>query len=396
MAFLSETVFQERRKAMDALMVEKNLDALAFTTGDFFQYATNFHLDVQTWERPVVVVVPRNGDPFCLLNELSTHHFRMAKERDVLWIEEAHFYDEHRSGAHAPRLVTEWPLVAANLFRDKGLGEARIGLDAGSGPLQKIPEILPDLELLTLVPEMRALRRVKHPEELTLMRRVAALSDWGQEQYRDNIRPGRLVQELDASMQSKMFEEAAQRFPGEHLEIRGYSLSGPASASPHGNGAPTGARIEVGHGLVNIIVPRLNGCVIENERTYFCGQPNDQQIELYAAALAANEAAIAAAVTGNPVSAIEDAARQVIERAGFGSNIRHRTGHGIGLLGHEWPEDMSFNERTLETGEVYSAEPGIYVYGLGGFRVDDTVVVGTEPEVVTHAPKDIESIILPA
>ena len=69
----------------------------------------------------------------------------------------------------------------------------------------------------------------------------------------------------------------------------------------------------------------------------------------------------------------------------------HRTGHGIGVMGHEFPEDMAFNTRPLLEGEVYSAEPGLYVFGLGGFRHDDTVVVGAVPEVLTQAPKDLKS-----
>ncbi|WP_421707989.1 M24 family metallopeptidase [Algihabitans sp.] len=396
MAFLSTAVWDYRRAGMKALMDRDDLDALAFVSADFVQFATNFNLDVQTWERPVLAVVPRSGDPFCLLNELSTHHFRMAGERDQLWVEEAQFYDEHHSRSNANRLVTNWPQIVADLLREKGLAEARVAVDALPGPLARVSEILPSLELLPRTTDLRELRLVKHPEELVLMRKAAELSDWAQELYRDAIRPGRLVQELDAAMHAKIFEEAAQRFPGEHLEMRGYTLTGPASASPHGNGALTGLRIEEGHGIVNIVIPRLNGLVIENERTFFCGTPNDAQVKAYDAALAANEAAIAAARVGNPVRAIEDAARSEIEAAGYGSEIRHRTGHGMGLMGHEYPEDMAFNERPLMAGEVYSAEPGIYVYGLGGFRIDDTVVVGETPEVLTHSPKDLDSIVLPA
>ena len=394
MGFLSTAVWDYRRAGMNALMDREGFDALAFVSADFVQFATNFNLDVQTWERPVLVVVPRAGDPFCLLNELSTHHFRMASERGQLWLEEAQFYDEHRSRSNATRLVTQWPRIAADLLRNKGLAEGRIAVDALPGPLAKVSELLSQLELLPRTAQLRALRLVKHPEELALMRQAAALSDWAQELYTDAIRPGRLVQELDAAMHAKIFEEAANRFPGEHLEVRGYTLTGPASASPHGNGALTGLRIEEGHGIVNIVIPRLNGMVIENERTFFCGTPNDEQVKAYDAALAANEAAIAAARVGNPVSAIEDAARTEIEAAGFGAQIRHRTGHGMGLIGHEYPEDMAFNDRPLLAGEVYSAEPGIYLYGVGGFRIDDTVVVGETPEVLTHAPKDLDSITL--
>ena len=395
MAFLSESVFESRRAAMTTMMEEEGLDALLFTTPDFFQYATNFNLDVQPWERPVAAVVPREAEPFVLLNELSSHHWRMASERRQLWVEDAGFYEEHVSTSNANRRVTEWPSILADTLRAHGLATARIGADSKSALLSQVAETLPELAIEPRTAELRVLRWRKHPEELALMRAASELSDWAQDRYRENIRPGRLVQELDASMHALIFEEAARRFPGEQLEVRGYTLTGPASASPHGSGAITGLRIEEGHGLVNIIIPRLNGMVIENERTYFCGQPSAEQAALYDCALASNEAAIAAMVTGNSVRAIEDAARGVIEAGGFGAHIRHRTGHGIGLLGHEFPEDMAFNDRPLEEGEVYSAEPGIYVYGLGGFRVDDTVVIGDTPEILTKAPKDRDSIILP-
>lgn len=396
MAFLSEAVFEARRRAMAALMESEGLDALVFTQADFFQFGSNFNLDVQTWERPVALVLPKEGAPFALLNELSTHHWQMASERGQLWAEEATFYDEHHGRSNANGLVTAWSEILAVALRRHGLDKARIGADALGAPLAGVTAHLPELQIEARTAELRALRWSKHPEELELMRAAAGLSDWAQERYREAIRPGRLVQELDAAMHAAIFEEAARRFPGEHLEVRGYTLTGPASASPHGNGALTGLRIEEGHGLVNIVIPRLNGLVIENERTYFCGTPSDEQARLYEAALAANEAAIAQMTSGRPVRAIEDAARDVIEEAGYGAHIRHRTGHGIGLIGHEYPEDMSFNERPLVAGEVYSAEPGIYVYGLGGFRVDDTVIVGEMPEVITHAPKDLAGITLPA
>jgi Xaa-Pro aminopeptidase len=176
--------------------------------------------------------------------------------------------------------------------------------------------------------------------------------------------------------------------------MRCWTLSGPASASPHGDGASCGARIKRGDVLVNIVIPRLNGIVVENERTWFAGEPSEDQRRYYEVARAANEAAAGAAVTGRPVSGIDAAAQSVIEAGGCGKFIRHRTGHGMGILGHEYPEDMAFNNRALLENEVYSAEPGIYVYGLGGFRMDDTVVVGRSPEILTKAPKDIKSQIV--
>lgn len=391
MAFLGTAVRDHRHGMMRDLMDREGLDALAFTGADFFQFATNFSTDVLTWERPIVCVVPRDGAPFAVLNELSTNHWRYAAEDQRLWVTDAAFYAEHpRLAARIP-LASQWAELVADRLRQAGLGAARIGAD-GAGPLARAVGLLPRAKLDLVVDGMRALRWVKHAEEIALMREIAALSDWVQDRYREAIRPGRMVQEMDMAMATLMAEEGGRRFPGEHLEImRCWTLSGPASAAPHGDGRQAGARIEAGHGLVNIVIPRVNGLVVENERTWFCGKPTPQQVELFEAATAANEAAAGAAVTGAPVSAIDAAAQAVIERAGFGEHVLHRTGHGMGTLGHEFPEDMAFNHRPLLAGEVYSAEPGLYVFGLGGFRHDDTVVVGDVPEVLTQAPRDLRS-----
>jgi len=391
MAFLGAPVRDHRLQLMRELMDRDGLDALAFTGADFFQFATNFSTDVLPWERPILCVVPRDGAPFAVLNELSTNHWRYAAEDGRLWVADAHFYAEHPRSANRLPLASQWPDLVAGLLRRAGLGAARIGTE-GSAMLSRAAALLPRVRLEGAVDGMRSLRWVKHADEIALMRQVAALSDWVQDRYREAIRPGRMVQEMDMAMATLMAEEGGRRFPGEHLEImRCWTLSGPASAAPHGDGRQAGAVIERGHGLVNIVIPRVNGMVVENERTWFCGKPTPRQASLFQAAVDASAAAAAAAVTGAPVCGIDAAAQAVIERAGYGAHTLHRTGHGMGLLGHEFPEDMAFNTRPLLANEVYSAEPGLYVFGLGGFRNDDTVVVGDVPEVLTRAPMDLAS-----
>ncbi|MCW8085526.1 M24 family metallopeptidase [Sabulicella glaciei] len=392
MAILSTAVRDHRYALMHALMDREGLDALAFTQGDFFQFATNFATDVQTWERPIVCVVPRNGAPFAILNELSTNHWRFGIEAGKLWVTDVEFYAEHPRLSRRVPLAPQWPEMMADRLRRAGLARARIGADAAGGMLGRAAALLPHLKLEGLTAGCQSLRWVKHPEEIQLLREIAGLTDWVQDRYREAIRPGRLVQEMDMAMAAAMAEESARRFPGEHLEImRCWTLSGPASCAPHGDGRSSGQRIEKGHGLVNIVIPRVNGLVVENERTWFCGKPDNRQAFLFETARAANEAACEAAVTGRPVCDIDAAAQAVIEQAGCADLILHRTGHGMGTLGHEFPADMAFNTRPLLENEVYSAEPGLYEWGLGGFRHDDTVVVGTRPEVLTRAPKDLAS-----
>lgn len=388
---LSQVTYGYRTEKMKRLMDVLQLDALVFTSGDFFQFATNFHTDVQPWERPIFAVFPRNGEPFLVMNELSTNHVRFSIEQGKLWVTDISFYAEHPKVSNRLPLISQIHELLAEKIRHAGLTRARIGVEGTSPILAAVNRMLPELQLRPCTPEMRSLRWQKNEEELNVMEAAAGIADWLQDRYRENIRPGRLVQELDFAMASLWVQEAAERFPGEHFEvIRSWTLSGPASASPHGDGASCGQRIKEGDVLVNIVIPRLNGLAIENERTWFCGKPNAKQVALWNAAKDANEAAVDAARTGNPVSAIDAAAQAVIEKAGFAEYIKHRTGHAIGIVHHEYPEDMAFSFRPLLDDEVYSAEPGLYVYGIGGFRLDDTVVVGEQPRTLTHTPKTLD------
>ena len=391
MGFLSSAVYDSRLNLMKALMDEYRLDALGLLTPEYFQWATNYFLDVRPWERPVAVIVPRNGDPFAVMHELSTNHLQMARERGTLWVSDISLYSEHIRLTDRLFLTHQWPELMASRLRERGLARAHIGLDAGGGPMAMVPAQLPELHLVPMERTLRSLRWVKHPEELDLLRQGGRLSDWGQERFPEEVRPGRLMGEIDLVVAARLVQEAAGRFPGQQVEIMCKSLSGPSSAAPHGSGAETGATVATGHVMVICVFIRVNGLMVENERTWFCGKPDEQQRKAFQAARDAQEAAIAELVPGRPVSAFDAAAQSVLQRAGYGQCVIHRSGHGIGLAGHEFPDDTAFNQRPLLEHEVFSAEPGIYIYGVGGFRHDDTVIVADPPEPVTRRPKDIAS-----
>jgi Xaa-Pro aminopeptidase len=389
---LSPAVYESRLAGMRALMEREELEALALLTADYCFFATNYPEGfLWTWERPLAVIVPRQGEPFALMHELSSNALEDSVQRGVMWVTDVTIYSEHPRVVDRVALAPQWRDKMAELLRSHGLGSGRIGVDALAGPMAEVPHLLPRLQFVNVDAELRELRCVKHDEELELIRQAAALSDWGQERYRANIRPGRLVQELDYSMGAELMTEAAERFPGENVELLLLCLAGADSAAPHGGGGKTGTRIEKGDVIVNILCVRLNGLWLENERIWFCGKPDAEKRRAFEAATEAQAAALAEYRTGNPVAAPDVAACAVYERAGYAQYIRHRTGHGMGIAVHEFPHDMAFNTRPLWANEVYSAEPGIYIPGVGGFRHDDTVIVGDTPEVVTTTPKDLAS-----
>lgn len=385
-----------RLDRLRAWLTANATEAFVLTVPENVAYLSGWRPDVEPWERPIALVVPREGAPALVLHELSVHALRMAGERGALAVDDVTFYVERPSDADGVWSRTDWGRLVATRLRDRDVrAGARLASDAVGGVLDEVAQHLPDVSFDGAGEVLTAMRAVKAPEEIALMRGAAGLTDYGQEAFRALARPGALIAEVDAETTRIMRVEGARRFPGADVSARCFSLTGPDAAAPHGTGAGSDARIERGHGIVNILVVSLGGYFVENERTLFVGAPSEVQRRAYACALEAQAAAVAACRPGLPLAGIDRAALEVIERHGFAANVFHRAGHGIGLRGHDRPEDMAFNERPLLAGEVYTIEPGIYLYGVGGFRVDDTVVVGEPPVSLTTTPRDLEAVILP-
>ena len=389
---LSTKTFQQRKSAMMAWMKTHGADAIVFTTADFVQYASNFAVDVFTWERPIFCIVSADGQMRMVFNELSTNSLQFAVEKGTLWagLDQMKFYSEHPRITNRIPLLAELPALVASVLVDMGLTGKQLMSDAMPAPLQQALAMVPGTRV-TPTKALRSLRWVKNDEELSIMRALAGLTDWTQQCFKTMYRPGLNTQVLDFQVAALMAEEAAKRFPGASFDIlRCWTLSGPSSASPHGDGANCGATIQAGDNIVNFVLPRLNGYFVENERTWFAGKPNEMQKRCFEVAREATAAGVAAAKPGNRVCDIDAAALNVIQKAGLEEYVLHRSGHAVGLMLHEYPEDMAFNYRELLAGEVYSSEPGLYVRGLGGFRIDDTVVVGATPEVLVKTPSTLE------
>lgn len=392
MTVLSGAVREHRRAALYRVMDEQGLDALALSGPDWFEFAANHAIAVQGWERPYAMVLTRDGRSAALLHDLSGAKVEIARANGRLWIDDLVFYSEVPQTAGERPLLSNWTETFAAVLDSVGLRQGVLGVDAGS-VFAKVPALLPDLKLKPVGTPLRQARWVKHLGEIEVMREAASISDWAVARYREEIRPGRLQQEMDYLVAAQTCAEAAQRFPGEDFQIlRFMTLSGAAAAAAHGDGCPTGARVQDGAVLVTTCNVRLNGLSMENQCTFAVGKVEARTRDLMKVALESNRAGLAAAVAGRPVSGIDRAAHDVVVAAGCGGFVTHRTGHGIGVGTHEFPEDMCFNERALLKNEVFMVEPGLYLPGFGGFRYVDAVVVGDQPEKLTLARKDFESM----
>jgi Xaa-Pro aminopeptidase len=376
---VGDDTFAHRLGLMRDLMDSEEFDALTFSSGLYLKFAANFS---NAADGEGVCVVPRNGNPFILLPASSANAWRYQASEHRPWTMDVSFLNG------AVRLED----ALAEKLANAGLTKSRIGAEAGLRPLFAN---LPGISIEEAARRIDGLRLIKSAEEVAVMREAASLADWVQSRYRENIRPGRLVGELDAAMTALGYQEAAQRFPHADVTIPCWTLSGPISASPHGAGTSfgnlSGARIELGHVLINNVYPSLDGLAVENERTWICGKPSRRQADLFEAVVAAQHAACEAVVAGNMIAAIDGAALTVFERYGFADMVHHRAGHGLGLGGHDEPIDMAFNTDLIPERMVTSVEPSLLEYGLGGFRIDDAVVAGATPERLTRSPRDLKS-----
>ena len=168
---------------------------------------------------------------------------------------------------------------------------------------------------------------------------------------------------------------------------------GKRSAFPHA--VPSRDRLAKGDALILSFGARVGGYNVECERSFSIGPPSDRARRLYEAMLAAHDTGVAEMKDGAVAEDVDAKALDQIRAAGFESFLRHRTGHGIGLEGHEPPWIAEGDKTVLRPGMTLSCEPGVYDPDFGGFRHSDTVVVGKERgEVLNRYPTRLEEMVI--
>ena len=266
-----------------------------------------------------------------------------------------------------------------SLGRMEGLMEA--AARSAGGP----PERVVDLENL-----VTGLRLVKSDAEATRLAAAAKAGDQVLERIKPLIVPGVTEKRLVAEMILAMSE-----IPGVSIEAPVILvLTGPNTANPHG--CPGDSLIAPGDPVLIDFGVYRDGYWSDCTRTFFAGPPNPQLETIYRTVLKAQEAAIDAVVPGALLGDIDRAARTVIEDAGYGPWFTHRVGHGLGLSIHEAPSVHGQNHNPLEKGMVFTIEPGIYLPGTGGVRIEDDILVDAGgAKNLTGYAKSFEAMVLP-
>jgi Xaa-Pro aminopeptidase len=226
------------------------------------------------------------------------------------------------------------------------------------------------VELVAAGDLLEGLRRSKDASEIAAVAKAAELSDRILGEVFESGLIGRTEAEVAGQIVSRMREEGAEP---SFLPI---VAAGPNGADPHAE--PGARRIEPEELVVIDMGSRLNGYCSDCTRTVATGELDDEAMKVYEVVLEANEAALAAVRSGAGCAAVDLVAREIIEAAGWGDRFGHGVGHGVGLEIHEDPRIGPRSTETLVEGDVVTIEPGVYLPGRLGVRIEDLVVVGSE------------------
>ena len=238
-------------------------------------------------------------------------------------------------------------------------------------------------ELLPASALFEKLRAVKDPEELRRMTRAQRIAEGALEEVLNDIRPGVTEQFIAARLTFLMLAAGA-----ENVSFDPIAISGARTSMPHG--VPTDKVVEAGDFVTMDFGALCEGYCSDMTRTVAVGHVTDEMALVYDTVLQAQKAGIAAARAGKTGAEVDGAARAVIEDAGYGPQFSHSFGHSLGVEIHESPNASPSNTAPLPAGAVISAEPGIYLAGRFGVRIEDVLVLKEDGcDNLTRAPKGL-------
>ena len=364
-----------RLEALRRLQVANGVDCVALVPGANLRYFTDLALHIS--ERPAVAFVPAEGSPSLLLPALEAPAALSHLPEDVRLFT----YRDQEGHEHAFHQVAEELELAG-----KRLGVEYLAMRLLE--MRRIEQAAPDCLLLATEPWMTEMRMSKDETEIDRMRRAVDIAERAMLRLLDKgaIRGGRTELEVAADLKIAMLQEGGQ---GEAFST--IVVGGPNSASPHAG--PSDRLLEEGDLVIIDWGAICEGYRSDITRTFVLGKPSAEMIRVHDVVLAANQSGRLAARPGTPAQEVDWSARRAIGQAGYGEYFVHRTGHGLGLEIHEPPYIVEGHLDLLKPGMVFTVEPGIYLQGLGGVRIEDDVLITDHGvETLTTLPRDLLSL----
>jgi Xaa-Pro dipeptidase len=363
-----------RLDKLNASLRISDLDSVILNAGPTLTYLTglNFHL----MERPVVLLFAKDQDPAIVLPELE-----LQKVVDLPYKLQVFSYPEDPA---------EWDAVFRKAVQALGLDGKRIGVEPRQLRLLEFRHVkagAPEADYPDASDVLSRLRLKKDEAEVDAMRRAVKIAQDALEATIPFIKIGMTEKEISSELVMQLLKRSSEP----EMPFSPIVSAGPNSANPHAS--PTERKLQKGDMLVVDWGAVYHGYISDLTRTFAVGDVNAEYEKIHRVVQEANTAGRAAGKPGVPCADVDSAARDVIEKAGYGGYFTHRTGHGIGMEGHEEPYMRSDNMQLLEPGMTYTVEPGIYLPGRNGVRIEDNLVI-TESgaECLSDMPREIRVV----
>ena len=361
-----------RLKKLEQVMTEKGFGAIVLNAGPSLTYFTGLHFHLM--ERPVVLLIVPGSRPTLILPELESRKLETVAAEFL--------------SVTYPEDPSKWPSVFEKAFASHALPTNQIGAEPGQLRLlenQLICNAVSDCRMIDGSSCIAALRSVKEAEEIVLMRKAVDIAQNALKAMLPLVKTG--VSERDLA--NELVMQLLKHGSDPTLPFSPIVSSGPNSANPHAT--PSERTITPGDLLLIDWGACFNGYSSDLTRTFAIGEIEPEYETIYQTVREANRAGRRTGRPGIACSAIDHAARIRIETAGYGRFFTHRTGHGIGMECHEEPYIRGDNGQLLKEGMTFTVEPGIYLAGRNGVRIEDDVLITEDgAESLSDYPRDLQ------
>ncbi len=367
---IPSSIQSRQSKLIDSIQ-QNELDAIVVNPGPSLHYLTGLHFHLS--ERPVVMIFSLQQKTVIVLPELEA-----AKLQAVTYPLQGFTYGEDPA---------QWINSFTKAIKAAGLENAKIGVEPRSLrvlELRLLEEAAPNAQFVPADGAIAALRMFKDASEIAAMQKAADIAQEALKATLPFIKIGATEKEIAAELSMQLLRYGSNP----RLPFFPIVSGGPNSANPHAS--PSERKLTAGDLLVIDYGANVNGYFSDITRTFAIGDIDPEYRKIAEIVLAANQAGHAAAGPGVSANTIDQAARSVIEAAGYGEFFTHRTGHGLGLEGHEQPYIRADNDFLLEPGIAFTIEPGIYLPNRNGVRIEDDVyITATGCQSFTDLPREL-------
>jgi Xaa-Pro dipeptidase len=359
---------------LNASLRTSDLDAVVLNPGPTLTHLTGLHFHLM--ERPVVLLYAKDQDPAIVLPELE-----LQKVASLPYKLHVFPYSENPS---------EWDGAFRKAAQTLGLDGKRIGVEPRQLRLLEFRHVkagAPEADYPDASEALSSLRLKKDQTEIEAMRRAVKIAQDALEAAIPLIKIGMTEKELSSELVVQLLRHGSEP----ELPFAPIVSGGPNAANPHAS--PSERKLQAGDLLVVDWGATYDGYISDLTRTFAVGEVDDEYKKIHEIVQQANAAGRAAGKPGVPCASVDSAARDVIEKAGYGLYFTHRTGHGIGMEGHEEPYMRGDNMQLLEAGMAFTVEPGIYLPNRNGVRIEDNVVITeTGADVLSDMPRALRVV----